>query len=806
MRLPMLHHPRPLALHPARGLPHVWRAGKSILGPIDRPRPLSLSSRRQATGQGCPSIDISRALGRVQQHDYSELERSLSAFVKPGEVFEVRLIHAGRKRIDAGYFDHPAHAATAIAALQEPYQGIYFTPNPVVPDLSARSYNRITSWAQLTTMDPDIVERRWLLVDIDPTRPAGISSTDAEMGNAFKVARTIANMLELEGWPRPYLNASGNGAHLMYAVKLPNNEGTRDEIAKFLKCLDARFSGDGCRIDTTVFNAARIWRVPGTWARKGDNLPTRPHRKAGIVQDCISGDPVTFDRLVQFNAKYQSLLDAGKTGLLRPSQVAKSANEYPEDERKYRSVNEHAMSRLPEWVIKYFPTAREYKQGYRISSEDLGLSYEEDLTIHPWPLGIKYFGLADQGDKTEGRRTPIALLAEFCFLGDKTLAAHQLADTLKVPISEFEPITATPSSAPAGLSSSLPGISGPKRQFDFSKVPSIASLQTRTFTNQVFIIPGILPTGNIMLAARPKMRKTFLALQLGMAVASGRKFLGYDCNKSDVLFLGLEDNERRLKSRIKLLQTLELNPPDLSGFRYWTGGVDISPSGREFVSDPEEHARTYNTFPRGEGGVEALNAYLDKYPLTKLIVIDTLAHFREQSNNRDIYQRDYDQMMPITRMCAEREVLCLVVHHEKKGLASTDSGDFMEDVSGSSGITGAVDGVMSIKGKRGPSEENESRKLVLSGRDMPRDMSIDIAFDAQKGGWLTAVRQDARVAVLEMLKRYPYMSQRDLAATLSSLSQGRISQVLMELKLEGLIEQNRMGYSLKRDFKGDMYD
>lgn len=708
--------------------------------------------------------------------------------MKAGDVFEVRLIHSSRKRIDAGYFDDPAHAATAICALQEHYQGIYFTPNPVTPDIAARAYNRINPWAQYTTLDADITERRWLLIDVDPDRPAGISSTDAQLDNSFKVARRIANMLELEGWPRPIVSASGNGCHLEYSFKEANTEFVRDEVQKFLKILNARFAGEGCSIDTTVFNAARIWRIPGTWARKGDSVPSRPHRKACILDDGGVPRQVPLTHLLEFNDRYHGLLE----NTLKQTSTKKHKYEYPEDERKYKGLNDQAMGRVKEWVPSIFPGAREYKQGYRVSSDELGLGYEEDLTIHPWPLGIKYFGVADQGDATEGRRTPISLVAEMKYNGDKQLAAQKLADLLHAPLTEFD---AMPLAAPGAP---LPGYSVPKRAYDFSRIPSIADLQKRTFKEINWIIPNVLPVGAFILGARPKMRKTFLALQLSMAVASGRKFLDWQCNQGDVLFLGLEDNERRIRERIQLLQTFELNAPDLSGFRYWTGGIDIAPSGKQFVANPEELARTLNTFPKGEEGVHAIDAYLDLFPNTKLVVIDTLARFRDHSTNRDIYQRDYDQIMPITELCNRRQVCGLIVHHEKKGLASEETGDFMEDVSGSSGITGAVDGVISIKGKRGMSEHNEQRKLLISGRDVPKDYSIDMAFDAQRGGWLVAARQDVQEAIKALLAVHPYLNQQELAALLPNTSRGRISQVLTHMKFEGVITQNRYGYSLNK--------
>lgn len=740
-----------------------------------------------------------------QQHDYAELERAFSAFIAPGQVFEVRLLHHNKKRVDAGYFDNPSSAATAIAALQDQYAGIYYTPNPVAPDLAARSYNRISSWAALTTMDEHILSRKWLLIDIDPDRPSGISSTQQELEAAFKVATTIAGMLEFEyGWRRPFINISGNGAHALYPMDEPNTPEIRDAVHAFLKTLNGRFKADGCSVDITTYNASRIFRVPGTWARKGDNVPTRPHRKAYMVAQPATGSPVSIAQILSFNIKNAQYAPSNVRAA--GTQIPKR-NEYPEDEKLWRGLNEHAMNRVKEWVPTYFPSAREYKEGYRVASVDLGLDHEEDLTIHPWPLGIKYFGVSDQGDATEGRRTPISLVAEFGTNGNKALAARALADTLKVPLSEFDILSQT---GPQGLdsgpgSANLPGTIVTAPQYDFRKVPSMADLQQKSFKEPVWIIPNVLPAGCLLLAARPKMRKTFLALQLAIAVCGGRKFLDWKCNQGDVLFLGLEDNERRLKSRIKLLQTLELNPPDLSGFRYWTGGVDISPStGKSFVSNPEEAERAYAAFPRGQAGVDAIEKFLDMYPKTKLVIIDTYAHFREQSNNRDVYQRDYDQMMPITKMCSKREVCCIVVHHEKKGLASQESGDFMEDVSGTSGITGAVDGVISIKGKRGIQQENEERMILLSGRDIPHDIQLDMNFDAERGGWLPAARQDVRNSILTLLGRHPYMTQQEFGSVLPNVSRSRISQVLTTMKFENLIVQGKAGYSLPRDFKGDM--
>lgn len=724
------------------------------------------------------------------QHVYQELEASIAAIVPAGSVFEIRLLGGNRKRVDAGYFSSPAAAATALAHLDNHYQGIYITPNPVLPELLARSANRITQWAQVTSMDPDVTRRHWLLVDVDPVRPSGISATDAEHDAAHERARQVKGYLGLlYGFCEPMYNDSGNGAHLLYPINEPNTEEVRDTIAKFLKCLSAKFSDTAVKVDTTVFNAARIWRVPGTWSRKGDSVPERPHRKAAILQHIHHLNCVTLARVQAFVAGHETLLpDKDRpTGTL----ASKAASEYPADERKYKLLNDHAMRRIPEWVPHFFPEARPYKEGFRISSQELGRIFEEDLTVHPWPLGIKDFGIADQGDATEGRRTPISLVAEFCTNGDKELAARQLADVLKAPLTEFDAL------APESVQS-LPGADAVRPKYNFKSIRSLADLQKLEFNDTKFVIPGVLPVGNIILSARPKMRKTWLALQLGMAVATGGKFLEWQCAQGDVLFLALEDNERRLKSRIRTLQTFNMTPPDLSKFRYWTGGMSENAQGKLYVSDPHEAAETLAMFPRGEAGVDALEQYLEQFPNTTMIVIDTLQHFRGHSTNRDVYARDYEAMMPITKLASRKQVLIMPVTHDKKGLAGQDSADFMEDVTGSAGNTGGADGVAAIKGRRGVQSENESRKLLLSGRDIPHDYEVDMTFDAERGGWLTAARQDVRIAIRAILERHPYANQKEFAALLPNVSAARITKVLTTMKFEGEVESTKYGYKLAK--------
>lgn len=219
------------------------------------------------------------------------------ALYRPGDTVEIRaIVHkAGNAAawdgwssgIVYGYFDDPAAYAAALDALDESRrcEGIYTTLNPVDGALLARAVNRLVGGKRdaPTSKDEDITERRWLLVDIDPTRPAGISSTDAELQIAADHAARLREWLTGLGWPDPLRAASGNGVHLLYPVALPNDDASRDTLAHCLKSLAALFDSDKATIDTKVFNAARITKAYGTVTRKGDSTPARPHRRSGFA-------------------------------------------------------------------------------------------------------------------------------------------------------------------------------------------------------------------------------------------------------------------------------------------------------------------------------------------------------------------------------------------------------------------------------------------------------------------------------------------------------------------------------------------
>lgn len=226
----------------------------------------------------------------------AEIYRFFSKIITPGNTIELRVVKSSRGTI-SGFFDDVDAFAKAAADLSGTCPAVYFTLNPV----DAVATNRLIYGADRNTLTDDakIARREWLLVDIDPTRPADCSSTDKEHADAIAKARKIADFLTFEGWPDPILADSGNGAHLLYRIDLPNDDDARTLCRGVLAGLAQRFDCPASSVDRKVFNASRICKVYGTLSQKGNSTEERPHRMSAVLECPDEIEIVPADRLRQ---------------------------------------------------------------------------------------------------------------------------------------------------------------------------------------------------------------------------------------------------------------------------------------------------------------------------------------------------------------------------------------------------------------------------------------------------------------------------------------------------------------------------
>lgn len=218
--------------------------------------------------------------------DEDEIRKAISVFHPDGSIFEIRLIDG--KWNMAGIF---RDAETLIDALKNarPHwnANVYMTLNALEDACYDRAHkNCLMERASPTISDNDVMAYEWLLVDVDPVRPAGTSSTNEQVKESRLLARKIYDFLRDRGWCEPVIAHSGNGTHLLYKVGIRITDGKQKTLMQdALKTLDMLFSTSAMKVDTTTFNPSRVCKLYGTVARKGAaDSQERPHRMSRILK------------------------------------------------------------------------------------------------------------------------------------------------------------------------------------------------------------------------------------------------------------------------------------------------------------------------------------------------------------------------------------------------------------------------------------------------------------------------------------------------------------------------------------------
>lgn len=215
--------------------------------------------------------------------DESQVYRWFDIMKGDNELVEIRLI--GSNKNASGYF---RDAKTLIDAIK-PYtdtHNVYFTLNKIDPACYGREQrDRVLQRVKNTTSDAEIVCRDWVLVDLDAKRLSGVCSTKEEAIKAYEKGQEVYKYLMDNGFYEPIVVFSSSGVHLYLRCALLNNEENTKLVKRFLNALSMLFSDEHVDCDTSVFNAARISRLPGSYSCKGaNNDPTRPQRMCRFLK------------------------------------------------------------------------------------------------------------------------------------------------------------------------------------------------------------------------------------------------------------------------------------------------------------------------------------------------------------------------------------------------------------------------------------------------------------------------------------------------------------------------------------------
>jgi len=281
-------------------------------------------------------------------------------------------------------------------------------------------------------------------------------------------------------------------------------------------------------------------------------------------------------------------------------------------------------------------------------------------------------------------------------------------------------------------------------------------------------VDGLLPEGLGFFAGSPKLGKSWLALGLGIAIAAGGHALGkIPVEPGEVLYLALEDNARRLQSRLRML--LGEEPP---------------PDGLYLETE----------WPRlDEGGLDKLIEWLEQHPATRLVVIDVWTRVRPYSrDSANRYQADYEAAALLQAIAVRFGVAILALYHTRKA----ESSDFVETVQGTFGTAGAADTILVVKRNRGEADAT----LYATGRDIT-EQELALRFSPDAGCWellgdaMEYALGETRKLIFEAVREHGTLTPKQ-ASDLLDLEHGLAKLTMWRMSKAGQLTATSGVYSL----------
>ena len=192
---------------------------------------------------------------------------------------EIRLFRPSG--VAVGYFDSEEAALRTIENEPSQYKAAYFTLNPIkLPDSIPVNPQALTP-SRNTAGDSDIARRVRCSLTLTRLAPLAPTAREAEKQVAREQAERVREYLRNRNWPEPMLCDSGNGWHLIYCIDLPNDDSSTELVRGVLARLHQLFP----MVDAGNFNASRLCKLYGSWARKGEHSDERPWRRSAIIEE-----------------------------------------------------------------------------------------------------------------------------------------------------------------------------------------------------------------------------------------------------------------------------------------------------------------------------------------------------------------------------------------------------------------------------------------------------------------------------------------------------------------------------------------
>jgi hypothetical protein len=200
-----------------------------------------------------------------------------------------------------------------------------------------------------------------------------------------------------------------------------------------------------------------------------------------------------------------------------------------------------------------------------------------------------------------------------------------------------------------------------------------------------------------------------------------------------------------------------------------------------------------------EGGLDDICAWhtqtREKGGKPILVVIDVLAKVRKPSGKQQIYEADYEALSGLTKLANDLGIAVIVVHHTRKMAAD----DLMETVSGSFGVSGAVDTILVMANK------SSGTVLDIRGRDV-ESAELAIEFSKQSCRWRVLGNaaeihvSEQRASILGALKEAGEPMGVSALIEATGMKRNSLELLLSRMAKEGAIRRIAKGLYAHSDY------
>ena len=205
-----------------------------------------------------------------------------------------------------------------------------------------------------------------------------------------------------------------------------------------------------------------------------------------------------------------------------------------------------------------------------------------------------------------------------------------------------------------------------------------------------WLVPDLLTCNELYcLAAPPRRGKSLLGLALAKAVSSGGRFLDRPCKKGNVIYVGREDPDDKIKNRLIAQQWEREEMRDVLFNNSFT--LDELPELIEYVEETQP----------------------------SLIIFDTLSRI-QTSNGKENSAEIADTLAPLQDLAQKQNVCVVVIHHTRKeNKDNVDLLDIFDSVRGSGAIRATCRGMLVLA-----KSKNSYRLAVENGRSAEQDLEV----------------------------------------------------------------------------------